>query len=95
MTDTTQTPPAAPAPLSGDSASQTTTALRIIYGLVILGLSLVVAAAVTGQWAIVIGPVGTILGILGTALNAPSGIGNVLAAARGASTTVTSPRQPS
>lgn len=91
MSDTTQTPAPPAAPVSTDSASQTTTALRIVYALAALGLALVIAAAWTGQWAIVIGPIGTILGTLGTALNAPSGIGNVLAAARGAAT-VTSPR---
>lgn len=102
----TVTPPKAkPEPLtSPDSANQLWTALAIVFCVGTLGIALIIAGCLTGQWAILGVPIGTVLGILGTALNAPTGIGNVLAAARGGSSpvppgefsaTVTSSRTPS
>lgn len=87
MTDTASVP-AKTAKLSPDPAdspesnSQYKTALAIVGGLVVLGIGFIIAGIVSGQWAIMAGPIGTVIGILGTALNTPTGIGKVLNAAK-------------
>lgn len=65
-----------------ESSNQLIVASGIVVALTVLGLGLLVAGYVSRQWAIVIGPFGVVLGNLGTALNAPSGIGKVLTAAK-------------
>lgn len=65
-----------------DSNSQATVALRIVYGLVLIGGGAIVAAVIDRDVAsVAFGAVGVVVGSLATALNAPSGISSVIAAA--------------
>lgn len=77
------TVPADPAS-TPESSNQLIVALAIVAALVVLGAGAVIAGIVSGQWtALGVGTIlGTIIGILGNALNAPSGIGKVLTAAK-------------
>ena len=45
-----------------------------------LGLALVIAGVMTGKWDVLAGGIGAVIGALGSALNAPSGIGSVIRA---------------
>ena len=75
------TDPPAGHPLSGAEANgQLIVALAIVGILALLGVGLLVAGVMTGKWDVLAGGIGTIIGALGTALNAPSGIGSVLRA---------------
>lgn len=76
------TPDPADAP---ESKNQFVVALSIVTGLVVLGLGMIIAALCNPTVGTAIGigtALGTILGILGNALNTPSGIGKVLNAAK-------------
>lgn len=72
--------PKPPKPPSDNN--QSVVALAIVAALVVLGVMLVIAGLLGGPWAIITGTIGTIVGALATALNAPSGIGNVISAAK-------------
>ena len=65
-----------------DSASQAVIAAGIIVAVTVLGIGLMILAyEVPSQSASALTAVGTVIGGLLTALNAPSGIGKVIAAA--------------
>lgn len=67
-----------------ESQAQFITALAIVSGLVVIGLALIVASVISKDDKYATLGVGTIIGALATALNAPTGIGKVLQAAKGA-----------
>lgn len=79
-------PKLAPDPAdSPESNTQFVVALAIIAGLVILGLGMIGAALVNATVGAALGigtALGTILGILGNALNAPTGVSKLLNAAK-------------
>ncbi len=65
-----------------DSYAQTLVALAIVAGLVILGgLALGAAIIIKDAAAAMVGIAGTCIGALATALNAPTGIANVISSA--------------
>jgi len=73
------TPRARPCP-----DAQMVVSLAIVAALALLGGALVLAAYSLHDWNIAAaGGVGTIIGALATALNAPSGVSNALKAAKG------------
>lgn len=87
MTDPIPPKPAlTPDPASTpESSNQLVVALAIVGALTALGLGMIGAALVNATVGAALGigtALGTILGILGNALNAPSGIGKVLTAAK-------------
>ncbi len=66
-----------------DSSAQTIVALAIAGGLTVLGAGAIVAAVLVHDIAATcFTVVGTAIGALATALNAPSGIASVIASAR-------------
>lgn len=67
---------------AAETNGQLIVALAIVVVLCILAAALVVAGVMTGKWDVLAAPIGTVIGALATALNAPSGIGNVLRANR-------------
>lgn len=69
------TPPAA-----AETNGQLIASLAIVAVLGMMGVALVVAGVVTEKWDVLAGGIGAIIGGLSSALNAPSGIGNVLRA---------------
>lgn len=75
--------PAKPPIPAAETNGQLIVALAIVAVLGVLAVALVAAAAITGKWDALGIPVGTVIGALATALNAPSGIGNVLRANKG------------
>lgn len=75
-------PPVTPVPAESPNA-QLIVALSIVASLGATGIGLIVAGCLTGQWAVLSGGIGTIIGALATALNAPTGIANVLRSAKG------------
>lgn len=83
MSDSPPDPPAVAVP-KADANGQLIVALAIVAVLGLLGLALIVAALVTQDWSSAPAIIGTIVGALATALNAPSGIGNVLRASAAA-----------
>lgn len=66
--------------------AQLIVALAIVVVLGGIAAGLIVAACITKDWTLAAGAVGTIIGALATALNAPTGIANALRA--------TTPAQP-
>lgn len=78
---------------SPESSSQLIVALAIVGGLVAISIGLIIAGLASHQWAIVSGLIGTSIGALATALNAPSGIGKVLNAAKQQPQTPLDPQQ--
>jgi hypothetical protein len=85
MSDPTITPAGSARMPAAEANGQLITAVAIVGGLVAITLGLIVAGCLTGQWAILGGLIGTGVGALATALNAPTGIGNVIRAAVGKS----------
>lgn len=85
MTDQTM-PPLSPDPATTpESSNQLIVALAIVAGLVLLGVAMIGAALINSTVGAALGigtAVGTIIGGLLNALNAPSGIGKVLNAAK-------------
>lgn len=81
MSDTGPTAPPETAPAESANA-QLIVALAIVLTLAVIAVGLIVAGCITGQWAVLAGGIGTAIGALATALNAPSGIANVLASAK-------------
>ena len=73
-------PTAGPPLPAAETNGQLIVALAIVGILAVLGVSLVVAGVMTGKWDVLAGGIGTVIGALSTALNAPSGIGSVLRA---------------
>lgn len=71
-----------PKPPAAETNGQLIVALLIVVMLGILGTFMVIAGAITHEWPVLTGGIGTIIGILGTALNTPTGIGNVLRASK-------------
>ena len=68
-----------------ESRSQLIVAMAIVGGLVAIGVAMVIAVVLNPAIGVALGvgtAIGTIVGILGTALNAPSGIGKVISAAK-------------
>jgi hypothetical protein len=86
MTDALIKQPAA------EANGQLIVALAIVLGLVTIEIGLVVAGYLSGQWAILGGPIGVVIGALATALNAPTGIGNVLRASKAPTTPTGDPQ---
>jgi hypothetical protein len=74
------TDPAKPKIPAAETNGQLIVALAIVLVFLVVALALVVAGVMTGKWDVLGGPIGTVIGALATALNAPSGIGNVLRA---------------
>ena len=76
--------PAAPvrAPDGEPPNAQLIVSMTIVATLGVIAGGLIVAGCVTGQWSVLSGGVGTAIGALATALNAPSGVANMLAAAQ-------------
>lgn len=70
---------------AADANGQLIVSLAIVVILGCIALGLIVASAATKDWTFAAGAIGAIIGALATALNAPTGITNVLRA--GASTT--------
>jgi len=78
----TDTPPTTPAPR--DSASQAVVAFTIVICVTTLGAGCIVAAVFVQSLAsVALAIVGTVVGGLLTALQAPSGIGAVISSALG------------
>lgn len=76
-------PKLAPDPAdSPESKSQLVVAIVIVVALTVIGVCLIGAGLIEHQLALATGGVFTIIGGLLTALNAPSGIGKVLNAAK-------------
>lgn len=67
-------------PPAADVNGQLIVALAIVGVLCAIAGGLIYAGVVTQKWDVLAGPIGTVIGGLVTALNAPSGIGNVLRA---------------
>lgn len=65
-----------------ESRNQFLVALAIVAALGLLGIGLIIGAIVMKDVQFAVGGVGTIIGALATALNAPSGIGKVITAAK-------------
>lgn len=83
MADPTPAPKLAPDPAdSPESQSQLVVALAIVAAMTVLGIGLIIAAVVSKQWAILPNGVFMILGAFATALNAPTGVGKLLNAAK-------------
>lgn len=85
MTDNMSPKPVVDPASAPESSNQFWVAVVIVAGLVTLGLGLISAALLnpSSDTALGIGTaVGTIIGALATALNAPSGISKVLSAAK-------------
>jgi hypothetical protein len=82
MTDATTTPETPNPAAVPESQTQYKVAMAIVAALTLIAALLIVAGIVSGQWAIVAGTIGTIVGSLATALNAPTGIGKLLTAAK-------------
>ena len=83
MSDATQIePPLTPTPSSKDSGSQAWVAFTIVIGLIILGVGGIIAAVISEKIAATALLItGTAVGAMANALQAPSGIGTVIAAA--------------
>lgn len=73
--------PLPPAPTEAPNA-QLIVSLAIVAVLGVIAVGLIVAGCITGQWAVLNGGIGTAIGAMATALNAPSGLGSVIAAAK-------------
>jgi hypothetical protein len=73
---TGHTPPAA------ETNGQLIVALAIVAALTVIGIGLLVVGVKSGNWVAISGAVGTIIGALATALNAPTGIASVLRAGK-------------
>jgi predicted Co/Zn/Cd cation transporter (cation efflux family) len=71
--------PAAPA--DPPANAQLITALTIVAAITVIAVGLIVAGVLTRQWTVFSGGVFTAIGALATALNAPTGVANALAAA--------------
>ena len=78
------------APASPESPSQLVAALAIITGVVIIAIASLIIGYLANQLPASLAIVATIVGGLLTALQAPSGIGKVISAAKQAS----SPKDP-
>jgi predicted Co/Zn/Cd cation transporter (cation efflux family) len=63
--------------------AQLIVALAIVAAVTVIALGLIVAGVLTRQWTVFSGGVFTAIGALATALNAPTGVANALAAAGG------------
>lgn len=82
MTDSTSTPSPAQSPAESANA-QTIVSMAIVSALSIIALAAIAAALVDKSIAAVaFGAVGVVVGSLATALNAPTGIANVIATAK-------------
>lgn len=66
---------------AAEANGQLIVSLAIVIGLVLLGAGLIVAGCVTKDHGLAWGGVGTIIGALATALNAPSGVTSTVRAA--------------
>lgn len=77
----TPAPAAATAVPSADANGQLIVSLAIVVVLGLIALALVIAGTMTGKWDVLAGGIGAAIGALATALNAPSGLSNVLRAA--------------
>lgn len=64
-----------------DSSNQLIVALSIVGVLGMLGLGLIIGGVITKQWGEFGTGIGAVIGALGTALNAPTGISTVIKAA--------------
>lgn len=82
MTDTDSALGVAP-PAPSRCDAQLIVALAIVVALAIITVSLVAAAAFTNAWDTLGVPIGTAIGALATALNAPSGTANAIKALKG------------
>ena len=72
-------PPPISKPVGIDAGTaQFATAIAIVAVLGIIAIALIIAGVVTKNWVIVSGTIGTVVGALGTALNAPTGITKVM-----------------
>lgn len=65
-----------------ESTNQLIVAMAIVAVLGLIGLGLIVAGIITKQWSDFGLGIGSIIGALATALNTPSGISKVIAAAK-------------
>jgi len=74
-----------------ESQAQLVVALAIVIALLLIGVALIIAAVLRKDTSFAMGGVGTIIGALATALNAPTGIGKVLAAAKASPSAATLP----
>ena len=68
----------APKPPMEASSTQFVVALAIVISLSAIAIGLIVAGMVTGKWDVLATAIGAVVGILGTALNAPTGIASVI-----------------
>jgi len=80
MSDTSTTPDK---PITAESNSQLIVALAIVAVLGTVAVGLIIAGCITNQWAVLSGGIGTAIGALATALNAPTGISAALRASKG------------
>lgn len=79
------TPPAPPAarPPAADVNGQLIASTFIVAVLGILGVGLLISACITKDWTQAGVALGAVIGSLGNALTAPTGVGNVLRAGKG------------
>lgn len=81
MTDTPPDAGVSPAVRSADANGQLIVALAVVVSMVVIAMGLMITAYLLSNWNIAALAVGTIIGSLATALNAPTGIANALRAA--------------
>ena len=74
-------PPAAPIP-AAEANGQLIVSLAIVGAMVLIAIGLMVTAYLLSNWSVAALAVGTIIGALATALNAPTGITSALRAAQ-------------
>ncbi len=67
---------------AADTNGQLIVSLAIVGTMGAISVGLIVAAIWTKDWSVAMGGVGTAIGSLATALNAPTGISNALRAAK-------------
>lgn len=79
-TATSQTPAPTPPIPAADANGQLIVSMAIVTILGALGIGLVISAVITKDWTQAGVGLGTIIGVLGNALTAPTGIANVLRA---------------
>lgn len=82
MNPTPQPKPAKTKPPAADVNGQLIVSVMIVVILGLLGVGLLISATLTKDWTQAGVGIGAIIGALGNALNAPSGIGNVLRAGK-------------
>lgn len=69
---------------AADANGQLIVAMAIVAVLGLTSIGLIVAGCITGRWDVLGIPIGTAIGSLATALNAPTGITSALRASKGA-----------